>query len=279
MSEIIRLSKVEYTYPGAEEKALYEIDFSAMQGESIAIVGRNGSGKSTLAKLLNALYPISSGSLTVDGRQVDSQEGVMHARRTIGMVFQNPDNQLVASVVEEDVAFGPENIGIDPKEIRQRVDAALAAVGMTEKSKHSVYTLSGGQKQRVAIAGALAMRPRVLVLDESTAMLDPSGRQEVLHAVKKLNRQEGITVIWITHFMDEAIQFDRICAMHEGRMVFDGSPMSFFDDAALVEKLGLEMPKMCQLSQTLRREGYDVPAVVRSVQEMAEAICPLFLKM
>lgn len=257
------------------DAALCGINIDIRQGEHVAIIGHNGSGKSTLAKHFNALLVPSSGTVLVDG--IDTRDGRMlwNIRQIAGMVFQNPDNQLVASVVEEDVAFGPENLGIPPEEIRKRVDEALKAVGMWEHAKKAPHLLSGGQKQRVAIAGIIAMRPKCIILDEPTAMLDPVGRQEVMKTVKKLNREEGITVINITHFMDEAVASDRVFVMDHGKIVMHGTPREVFKNVEELKKLGLDVPQVTELAYLLKKEGYEIPVDVLTVEEMVELICRL----
>ena len=232
MSTIIEAKDLTYKYPEAAHRALKGVSLSVEKGEKLAILGANGCGKSTLAKLMNALYTPTSGSLTVAGLDAADEKNAWQVRAHCGMVFQNPDNQLVATVVEEDVAFGLENLGVAPDEIRARVDAALESVGMSEYALASPHMLSGGQKQRVAIAGVLAMRPEVIVFDESTAMLDPVGRAEVLSVVDRLNREEGVTVIWITHFMEEAARCDRVAVMEEGKIALLGTPARCFQGTA-----------------------------------------------
>lgn len=283
---IVRTLEASYTYadeqpdnpqtasentPPAVDKVSLEIE----QGSFVAVLGHNGSGKSTLAKLLNALYLPVSGDVIVCGINTKDGERTWDIRSQAGMVFQNPDNQLVSTVVEEDVAFGPENMGVEPAEIRSRVDKALEAVRMNEFAHSAPHMLSGGQKQRVAIAGVLAMRPKVMIFDESTAMLDPLGREEVLSTVRRINREQGITVIWITHFMEEAAQADRVVVMNDGGVVMDGTPRKVFRHVSEVKALGLDVPEMTELALELNRAGLDMPTDILTVDEMAEEICRL----
>nr|MDD6335524.1 energy-coupling factor transporter ATPase [bacterium] len=275
---LIEVENAVYGYAGEETPVLKGVSFSIEEGEFVAIVGRNGSGKSTLAKLLNGLFTVKEGAVRVAGLDASNPDNTRGVRQTVGMVFQNPDNQLVASIVEEDVAFGPENLGVEPARMRELVAQALREVGMQDKARRSVHALSGGQKQRVAIAGALAMRPRALVLDEPTAMLDPVGRKEVLEAVRRLNREEGITIILITHFMEEVLSAGRVIALDLGKMVFDGPPRDFFADAQRVRSLGLDVPRMAELAQCLRAGGMPIAQDAMELGEVTEAICRLFLK-
>lgn len=239
--------------------ALDHVDLDVEAGDFIAILGHNGSGKSTLAKHINALLLPSEGSLWVDGRDVTKEENTFAVRQTAGMVFQNPDNQIIASVVEEDVGFGPENIGVPTDEIWKRVEESLGAVGMLSYRHHSPNKLSGGQKQRVAIAGVMAMEPKCIVLDEPTAMLDPQGRREVLDTIERLNREKGITVILITHHMDEAVRAGRVIAMSEGKIIADGTPQQVFAQEKLLRSVGLDVPQTEQLLLALRARGVDIP--------------------
>jgi len=249
-------------------------------GEYIAILGHNGSGKSTLAKMLNMILTPISGNIYVGGLDITSEDmtedEMIEVRKNVGMVFQNPDNQLVATVVEEDVAFGPENLGIPPIEIRRRVDWALSTVGMQRYAKHAPHRLSGGQKQRIAIAGVLAMKPRCIIFDESTAMLDPLGRREVMDTVEKLNRENGITILHITHYMEEAARADRIVVINDGRIKMDGTPREVFSRLDELREVGLEAPQACELAHELRLAGLDIPDGIIEVQECAEAIAKLF---
>ena len=273
MSEpIIRLREVAFKYDDAEAWAVDKVSLDVMPGEFVAVLGRNGSGKSTLARLLNALLIPNSGTVEVDGIAV-SEDDPYAVREACGMVFQNPDNQIVATVVEEDCAFGLENRGVPSEEIRRRVDEALDEVGMRAKALASPGMLSGGQKQRIAIAGVLAMRPKVIVFDESTAMLDPVGRKDVFGLAKRINREEGITVVWITHFMEEAVQADRLVVMDKGRIEMQGAPREVFSNVREVLSLGLDVPEMMKLARDLREAGVDVPADALTVEEMAEVLC------
>ncbi len=250
--------------------ALKGVNLDIASGEFMVILGHNGSGKSTLAKHLNALLLPGKGSVTVDGLDTAAEENLWEIRQRVGMVFQNPDNQLVATVVEEDVAFGPENIGLPPEQIRSRVTEALELVSMSDYRHYAPHLLSGGQKQRVAIAGIIAMRPSVLVLDEPTAMLDPRGRKEVMETVVKLNRQEGLTVVHITHFMEEAVAADRVVVMEEGRVAMMGKPLEIFLQVERLKELSLDVPQVVRLAHHLRQEGLDIPRNMMTVEEMAE---------
>lgn len=253
--------------------ALDGVDLDIGKGEFVAIIGPNGSGKSTLAKHFNALLQPTSGRVLVAGHDTKDPDLLWEIRKTAGMVFQNPDNQIVATVVEEDVAFGPENLGLRPEKIRERVAQALAAVDMTRYAQHAPHQLSGGQKQRVAIAGILAMQPDVLVLDEPTAMLDPSGRREVLATVKRLNKERGITVVLITHFMDEAVEADRVVVMARGKILLSGTPKEVFSQAETLRNAGLDVPQVTLVAQSLVAMGFDVPADAMSVDELVAALC------
>ena len=257
------------TEEGVAPTVLDGVSLTIRPGEFVAVLGHNGSGKSTLAKHFNAILLPSGGKIWVDGMDSCNEDRLLDIRRRVGMVFQNPDNQIVASVVEEDVAFGPENLGVPSEEIRQRVDAALAAVGMTDYARHAPHLLSGGQKQRVAIAGVLAMRPRCIVLDEPTAMLDPVGRKEVLDTIRRLNREQNITVVLITHHMDEAAQADRLIVMHDGHIVADDKPELVFQNVDGLRSLGLEVPEPVALLYELRQAGVDVPLTALTVDECA----------
>ena len=276
MAEIIRTENLQYAYPadeGAEPVlALKGVDLTIEQGSFVVVLGHNGSGKSTLAKTLNGVLLPCGGHVYVEGMDTLDEHLLLAIRRTVGMVFQNPDNQIVANVVEEDVAFGPENLGVPTEEIQQRVDAALKAVGMEEFVLQAPHHLSGGQKQRIAIAGIIAMEPACIVLDESTAMLDPSGRREVLDTVRRLNREKGITVVLITHHMDEAAMADRIIVMDGGRAVMDGAPREILTRMAELRAIGLDVPHTVELLYGLREDGFDVPVDALSVEECAGAI-------
>ena len=276
MSEpIIKTERLTFRYTteeGVAPTVLDGVTMSIEPGSFVAVLGHNGSGKSTLAKHMNAILLPSGGKVYVDGLDTADENLLMDIRRQVGMVFQNPDNQIVASVVEEDVAFGPENLGVPSGEIRNRVDAALAQVNMTAYTRHAPHLLSGGQKQRVAIAGVLAIEPRCIVLDEPTAMLDPVGRREVLDTVRCLNREKGITVILITHHMDEAAQADRLVVMHDGRIMADGKPAEVFLDVEGLRALGLEVPEPVALMYELRKAGVEVPLDTLDVDSCAAAL-------
>ena len=275
---IIKTEQLTFRYTteeGVAPTVLDEVTLSIDEGTFVAILGHNGSGKSTLAKHMNAILLPSGGKVYVAGLDTADEELLLDIRRQVGMVFQNPDNQIVASVVEEDVAFGPENLGVPSAEIRQRVDSALNTVGMAEYAEHAPHLLSGGQKQRVAIAGVLAMEPRCIVLDEPTAMLDPVGRREVLFTIRQLNREKGITVVLITHHMDEAAQADRVVVMNDGRIVADGAPLDVFRDVDGLKALGLEAPETVTLLHELRKAGVDVTLDALSVDDCAKVLADL----
>lgn len=276
MENIIHIENLIYEYPQEEEKevlrAIRGISLDIERGSFTAIIGRNGSGKSTLAKLLNGLFVPTEGIIYVEKWNTADDKHIWDVRQTAGMVFQNPDNQLVSSIVEDDVAFGPENIGIAPDEIRSRVDDALEAVRMGEYKLKAPHMLSGGQKQRIAIAGVLAMKPKCIIFDEPTAMLDPRGREDILKIIKKLN-DEGITTILITHFMDEAVQADRVIIMNDGEIVLDGSPMEVFSQEEKIMKVNLDVPIAVELAGRLRRRGIKVPGDVVTVEDMVNFIC------
>ncbi len=274
-NNVISASGLSFRYEGASRDAVSDIDLSVSAGDFVCVLGRNGSGKSTLGKLLNALISPSSGALTVCGLTCKTEDDAYQIRRKCGMVFQNPDNQLVATIVEEDVAFGPENLGLPPEEIQSRVAWALKTVGMAEHKKSAPHLLSGGQKQRVAIAGVIAMRPEVIVFDESTSMLDPVGRAEVMRVARDLNRESGVTVVWITHFMDEAALADRVLVMDSGAIVMDGTPREVFSRIDDIEKYGLESPDTAILAQKLRDAGIDIPQGIITVDEMEVELCRL----
>jgi len=280
---IIRVEGLEFSYDDSESSrpadvvpCLRGVDLNVRRGEYLAILGHNGSGKSTLAKLLNLILTPTAGKIYIDGIDVTSEnfteDDVFDVRRKVGMVFQNPDNQLVATVVEEDVAFGPENLGLPREEIRRRVNSALAHVGMTAYAHHAPHKLSGGQKQRVAIAGIIAMRPQVIIFDESTAMLDPLGRRDVIAIMERLNREEGITVINITHYMEEAIRADRAVVINDGSIAMDGPPREVFADVNRLRLLGLEAPQGGELISELRRAGLDISGEWLTVEECAQTI-------
>ena len=272
MSAIIKIEDLHYTYPGDEAETLKGIDLEIEEGSFVAVLGHNGSGKSTLAKHFNAILTPTEGKVLVDGMDTADENNLLAVRRTVGMVFQNPDNQIVANVVEDDVAFAPENLGVEPAEIRRRVDAALKQVGMYEYRSHAPHLLSGGQKQRVAIAGVIAMEPRVIALDEPTAMLDPQGRAEVITTVTGLCREKGITIVLITHHMSECIGADRLVVMSNGGIVSDGTPAEVFANVELMEREGLTVPATTRLEYELNRAGFDLPLSALTVDDCAAAI-------
>lgn len=278
MSAIIQTDDLRFSYPAAEGETPVVLDgvtLSIEEGSFVAVLGHNGSGKSTLAKHMNAILLPSGGTVYVDGVDTADEDRLLDIRRTVGMVFQNPDNQIVANVVEEDVAFAPENLGVPPAEIRQRVDDALKAVNMYHYREHAPHLLSGGQKQRVAIAGVIAMRPRCVVLDEPTAMLDPIGREDVLRTIKALNRERKVTVVLITHHMDEAAQADRLVVMAKGKVVADGAPKAVFSQVEELRQVGLTVPQTTALLWELRQAGCDVPLDALSDEECAQALYEL----
>lgn len=278
MKKLIEVHNLTYVYGRGTKKAvraLKDVNLEIMQGEFVSILGQNGSGKSTLARHFNGLLTPSRGDVLVGGISVKDKKQLREIRKRVGMVFQNPDNQLVSTVVEEDVAFGSENLGIEPKEIRRRVDWALEALNMTEYRKESPHQLSGGQKQRVAIAGVLATRPDCIVLDEPTALLDPIGRREVMEAARKMNREEGITVVLITHYMQEAIESDRIVVMDGGEIRATGTPRSIFQQVELIRETGLDLPMSMQIAHGLREKGIPVDSQVMSTEELVESLCQL----
>lgn len=276
---MIKSEDLVFKYVNAEEQtekvAINHVSMEVKKGEFLVILGHNGSGKSTMAKHMNALLLPSGGKMYVDGLDTSDIENLWEVRRRAGMVFQNPDNQLVATIVEEDVAFGPENLGVDPKEIRERVDDSLKAVGMYEYRKHAPHLLSGGQKQRIAIAGILAMRPKCIVLDEPTAILDPSGRNEVMKTIKEVNKKFGITIILITHYMDEAAQADRIIVMDKGEKVMEGVPREIFSQVEKIKSIGLDVPQVTELAYELQKEGVDISTEILNIDEMVNALCQL----
>ncbi len=278
---ILRTQDLHFSYPAADGTAslvLDGVDLTIEEGSFVAVLGHNGSGKSTLAKHLNAILLPSGGAVYVSGIPTTDEDRLLDIRRTVGMVFQNPDNQIVANVVEEDVAFAPENLGVPSDEIRRRVDDALKAVGMYEFREHAPHLLSGGQKQRVAIAGVIAMQPRCIVLDEPTAMLDPIGRADVLRTIKTLNRTRGVTVVLITHHMDEAAQADRLVVMARGKVVADGAPKEVFQDVEGLRAVGLTVPQTTELLWELRQEGLPLPLDALSDEECAQALYDLLAR-
>ena len=273
---MIKLENVSFQYEGGTKRALTDVNLTVNQGEMLAIVGHNGSGKSTLSKMMNALLLPTAGKVFVDGMDTADDSNTLEIRRRVGMVFQNPDNQLVTTMVEEDVGFGPENLGLPPAEIRLRVKKALETVGMLDYAENASHALSGGQKQRIAIAGMLAMQPEVLVLDEATAMLDPRGRQEVLSTVARLNRELGMTVIMITQYMEEAVICDRASVMAGGRIVATGTPTEIFENREALAQCRLEPPAIVQLRQSLVEAGLPLSGKPMTVSELSEALCQLF---
>ena len=272
MNVCIDVQDVSFTYEEAPEPALHHVSLQVHEGEFLAVLGHNGSGKSTLAKLLNALYLPTEGHITVCGMDTQSDENLWKIRQKAGMIFQNPDNQMVANVVEEDVAFAPENLGVPSEEIRRRVDEALKLVGMYDYRLHAPHLLSGGQKQRVAIAGIIALEPKCIVLDEPTAMLDPRGRADVMQTVEKLNREKGITVVLITHHMDEAAQAQRVIVLDKGKVAADGTPKQVFAQVEMLHKLGLAAPDSVELCWALRQKGFDLPLDALTPEECAQAL-------
>ena len=276
MLEAIRVENLAYTYPGVDNTpgvAVFEdLNLSVEEGTFVAVLGTNGCGKSTLAKHFNAILLPTGGKVWVCGMDTSQEDRLMAVRRKVGMVFQNPDNQIVANVVEEDVAFGPENLGVSSPEIRHRVDKALKQVGMYEYREHAPHLLSGGQKQRIAIAGVIAMEPKCIVLDEPTAMLDPKGRREVIETVKRLNQEKKITVVLITHHMDEAAQAQRVVVLHKGRVAADGTPRQVFSQVQLLHDIGLAAPETAELCWQLNQKGFDLPLDQLSVEECAQVL-------
>ena len=276
MSEIIKVEHLAYTYPGVDDTpgvaVFKDMNLTVEEGSFVAVLGSNGCGKSTLAKHFNSILLPCGGKVWVCGLDTSDEEKIMAVRRKVGMVFQNPDNQIVANVVEEDVAFGPENLGIASPEIRHRVDKALKQVGMYEYREHAPHLLSGGQKQRIAIAGVIAMEPRCIVLDEPTAMLDPRGRREVMETVLRLNREKGITVVLITHHMDEAAQAQRVVVLHKGKVAADGTPEAVFARVELMHSIGLASPETVELCWELNKLGFDLPLDKLDAKECAQAL-------
>ena len=276
MSEMINVEHLAYTYPGVDDTpgvAVFEdMNLTIQEGTFVAILGSNGCGKSTLAKHFNSILLPTGGKVWVCGIDTADENRLMAVRRNVGMVFQNPDNQIVANVVEEDVAFGPENLGVASPEIRRRVDQALGQVGMSHYALHAPHLLSGGQKQRIAIAGVIAMQPKCIVLDEPTAMLDPRGRREVVETVSRLNKEKGITVVLITHHMDEAAQADRVVVLHKGKVKADGSPKEVFSQVEVLHSIGLAAPETVELCWELNKQGFDLPLDGLDVAECARLL-------
>ena len=276
MSEIIKVEHLAYTYPGVDDtpgvRVFEDMNLTIEEGSFVAVLGTNGCGKSTLAKHFNSILLPSGGKVYVCGYDTADEDRLIAIRRRVGMVFQNPDNQIVANVVEEDVAFGPENLGVSSAEIRYRVDNALKQVGMSRFAQHAPHLLSGGQKQRVAIAGIIAMEPKCIVLDEPTAMLDPRGRREVMETISRLNREKKITVVLITHHMDEAAQAQRVVVMHKGRVAADGTPKEVFSQVELLHDLGLAAPETVELSWELNKQGFDLPLDRLDEKECAQVL-------
>ena len=276
MDNIITIENLIFEYTRGDEsqpvRAIDNLNLEIERGSFTAIIGKNGSGKSTLSKNLNGLLLPTEGVIYVDGFDTRDDDSIWNVRQTAGMVFQNPDNQLVSAIVEDDVAFGPENLGIEPAEIRRRVDKALADVNMGQFKKKAPHLLSGGQKQRIAIAGVVAMKPKCIIFDEPTAMLDPKGRSEIMSIIDELHA-EGITVILITHFMDEAVRADRVIIMHEGRILLDGAPQEVFEQEELIRSVNLDVPLMVEMGAKLRKAGIDVPKDIITEEKMVEFIC------
>lgn len=277
MKEIIKVENLVFEYVGEESSfvAIDDLNLGIKEGEFVAIIGHNGSGKSTLSKNLNAILVPTKGDIYVNEMNTRDESKIWDIRQSAGMVFQNPDNQIVATVVEEDVAFGCENLGIDPVEIRERVDWALKSVDMYDKKDRQPHLLSGGQKQRVAIAGIIAMKPRCIIFDEATAMLDPSGREEVMNIIKKLNKENNITVLHITHFMEEAVEADRVIVMEKGKNVLSGTPREVFSNVDQLKSIGLDVPYMTELSHMLNNDGINIKNDILTVDEMVGELCRL----
>ena len=278
MNKMIECKNVVFKYSTGEEIEKLAIDglnLEVNEGEFLVVLGHNGSGKSTVAKHMNALLIPTEGTVIVNGLDTTDENNVWDIRSSAGMVFQNPDNQLVATIVEEDVAFGPENLGVPPQEIRKRVDDALEKVGMSEYKRHAPHLLSGGQKQRIAIAGILAMQPKCIIFDEPTAMLDPSGRKEVMNNIKELNKKHGITVILITHYMDEAAEADRVVVMDKGKVIIEGIPRDVLSEVETMKKIGLDVPQVTEICYELQKAGVNIDTKILNVNEMVSALCQL----
>ena len=275
---MVSINNLTYKYISLEDEEKYAVrgvDLEVKKGEFLVVLGHNGSGKSTIAKHINALLIPTEGRVIVDGLDTSNSSSIWEIRSKAGMVFQNPDNQLVATIVEEDVAFGPENLGVDPTEIRKRVDESLEKVGMSEYKRHAPHLLSGGQKQRIAIAGVLAMKPECIVFDEPTAMLDPSGRKDVMKTIKDLNKNYGITIVLITHYMDEAAEADRVVVVDNGKIIMEGTPRKVFSQVKTMKDIGLDVPQVTELAYELRKEGIDISNEILNIDEMVNALCQL----
>ncbi|MBR1752808.1 MAG: energy-coupling factor transporter ATPase [Ruminococcus sp.] len=284
MDSFLKAEKLCFSYindiedPPVKTEVLKGIDLDIKKGEFVAVLGHNGSGKSTLAKCFNAINLPESGKAYVDGIDTSDESRLLDIRQKVGMVFQNPDNQIVATIVEEDVAFALENMGVPPKEIRRRIDQALKTVGMYEYRDHAVHKLSGGQKQRIAIAGVIAMDPECILLDEPTAMLDPSGRAEVMKTIKMLNREKNVTIVLITHYMEEAAQADRVVVIDSGELIIDGAPKQVFSQVQTLRNLGLDVPQVTELAFELKKVGIDIPCDIITEEECADALYRLLSK-
>ena len=288
LADMVKTENLTYEYKVTYERngknvtkkvlALNNINLNIEKGSFVAVLGHNGSGKSTFAKHINALVKPTSGTLWINGYDTKNEEFIWDIRQSAGMVFQNPDNQIVATIVEEDVAFGPENLGIEPEEIRKRVDGAISAVGMEQFKKSMPAKLSGGQKQRIAIAGVLAMKPECIVLDEPTAMLDPEGRKDVIDIITRLNKEEGLTIVLITHYMDETVGADRIVVIDDGNVVMEGTPRQVLVQVDKMKSYGLDVPQVTEIAYNLRKKGIDIPADILTPEEMVGAICRLKFK-
>lgn len=277
VNDIVSVEDISFEYVTEEDKfkAIDNLSLNVKQGEFVVVIGHNGSGKSTLSKNLNAILMPTTGNIYINGLNTKEEKNLWDIRQTAGMVFQNPDNQIVATIVEEDVAFGPENLGIDPPEIRKRVEESLKSVGMYDMRDRQPHLLSGGQKQRVAIAGIIAMKPKCIIFDEATAMLDPSGRKEVMKTIKRLNTEENISIMHITHFMEEAVDADRVIVMEKGKKVLEGTPKEVFSKVEMLKSIGLDVPCMTELSKELKEKGLDIDGDILTVDEMVVKLCQL----
>lgn len=277
VNDIVSVEDISFEYATEEDKfkAIDNLSLNVKQGEFVVVIGHNGSGKSTLSKNLNAILMPTTGNIYINGLNTKEEKNLWDIRQTAGMVFQNPDNQIVATIVEEDVAFGPENLGIDPPEIRKRVEESLKSVGMYDMRDRQPHLLSGGQKQRVAIAGIIAMKPKCIIFDEATAMLDPSGRKEVMKTIKRLNKEENISIMHITHFMEEAVDADRVIVMEKGKKVLEGTPKEVFSKVEMLKSIGLDVPCMTELSKELKEKGLDIDGDILTVDEMVVKLCQL----